>query len=170
LYQIDKSREVPAGYVYPKDPFNLPSVRRLMTKTRRRRERLRRRLLRAIRQLFLGEAVERKIERSGRPVICFRDGLRVAVLTVPPVETPLGKLRWRVPPLRASGSHVTLFCRCNAMGNEFQDLYLVGSVDQPYPIRIREGDQWLKRSKRIADLSKLRRVADSLREPKDGLS
>ncbi len=189
LYQIDKSREVPAvrtfrerfgsmkraydliGCVYPKDPFNLPSVRRLMTKTRRRHERLRRKLLRAIRQLFLGEAVERKIERFGRPVICFRDGLRVAVLTVPPVETPLGKRRWRVPPLRASGSHVTLLCRCNAMGNEFQDLYLVRSVDQPCPVRIREDDQWLKRGKRIGDLSKLCRVADSLlREAKNELS
>lgn len=142
-----------------------------MTKTRRRHERLRRKLVRAIRQSFLGETVERKIERFGRPVICFRDGLRVAVLTVSPEETLLGKLRWRVPPLRASGSHVTLLCRCNAIGNEFQDLYWVRSVDQPYPVRIREDDQSLKRGKRIADLSKLRRVADNLlREAKNGLS
>jgi DNA invertase Pin-like site-specific DNA recombinase len=189
MYQIDKSREVPAvrtfrerfgtmkraydliGHVYPKDAFNLPSVRRLMTKTRRRHDRLRRKLLRGIRQVFVGEAVESKIERSGQPVICFQDGLRMAVITVPHVETPLGKLRWRVPPLRSSGSHVTLLCRCNAMSNDFQDLYLVRSLDQPRRVILRENDEWLKRGKRIADLSKVRRLADSLlREARNGLS
>lgn len=177
LHRIDTSREVPAvrtfverfgsmkraydliGCVYPKDPFNMPSVRKLMRETRRRNERLRRRLLRAICKLYRGKAVESKIDGYGRPVICFREGLRVAVVIVPYIKTPLGKLRWMVPPLRASGSHVTLLCRCNAMGDEFQDLYLVRSVDQPLRLRIKEDDAWLARGKKLSTLSHLERLA-----------
>jgi DNA invertase Pin-like site-specific DNA recombinase len=186
---IDTSREVPAvrtfierfgsmkrayalvGYVYPEDPLNVPSVRRLMWKTRRCHERLRHRLLRTICKLFHGETTARRKEPLGRPVLFFRDGLRVAAVIVPSTKTPLGKLRWTVPALRAAGSDVTLLCRCNATGDAFQDLYLVPSVDSPRVVRIKEIDDWLKRGKRLTDLSKLRRVADSLlREARNGLS
>lgn len=177
LHGFDTSREVPAvrtfverfgsmkraydliGCVYPKDPFNMPSVRKLMRKTRRRNEGLRRQLLRAICKSFHSEAVESRIEAYGRPVICFRKGLRVATLTVPTFKTPLGKLRWMVPPLRASGSHVTLLCRCNAMDDAFQDLYLVPSVDQPRRLRIKKDDAWLDRGKKLNNLSHLERLA-----------
>jgi hypothetical protein len=95
----------------------------------------------------------------------------VAVLVCPSSRTPLGSLRWNVPALRAAQSPVTLLCRCNALDDGFHDLYLVPSDDKAGWVRIKESDGWLKRGKRIADLSKLRRVAHSLlSEAKNGLS
>ncbi len=176
-HRIETSREVPAvrtfvgrfgsmkraydlvGYVYPEKPLSLPSVRKLMWKTRRLHERSRNKLLLNICKLFPGETVVHRIQPFGRPVLCFRDGLRVATLIVPSTKTPLGKIRWTVPVLRAAGSNVTLLCRCNAMGDAFQDLYLVPSVDQRTCVRIKENDAWLARGKRLDSLSHLKRLA-----------
>jgi DNA invertase Pin-like site-specific DNA recombinase len=177
-YRIEMSREVPAvrtfierfgsmkrvygliGYVYPESPRGLPSVRKLMWKTRRRHDRLRQELLRKICKLFPGEATARRKEPFGRPVLYFRDGLRVAVVVVPTTKTPLGKLRWIVPALRALGSDVTLLCRCNEAGDAFHDLHLVPSVnDRTCWVRIKENDPWLSRGKKLVNLSQVRRIA-----------
>jgi hypothetical protein len=148
------------GYVYPESPRGLPSVRRLMWKTRHRHDRIRQKLLRNICKLFPGEAVARRKEPFGRPILYFSDGLRVAVIIAPSTKTPLGKLRWTVPALRALGSDVTLLCRCNEAGDAFQDLYLVPSVDQHGWVRIKEDDPWLDGAKKLVSLSQVRRIAN----------
>jgi DNA invertase Pin-like site-specific DNA recombinase len=176
-YRIEMSREVPSvhtfkerfgsmkrvydliGYVYPESPRGLPSVRKLMWTTRNRHDRLRQKLLRTICKLFPGEATARRKEPFGRPTLYFRDGLRVAVVVVPTIKTPLGKLRWTVPALRALGSDVTLLCRCNEAGDAFHDLYLVPSVNDCGWVRIKENDPWLSRGKKLVNLSKIRSIA-----------
>jgi DNA invertase Pin-like site-specific DNA recombinase len=177
-YRIDMSRDVPAvrtfierfgsmkrvydliGYVYPESPRGVPSVRRLMWKTRSCHDRLRQKLLRTICKLFPGEATARRKEPFGRPVLYFRNGLRVAVVVVPTTKTPLGKLRWIVPALRALGSDLTLLCRCNEAGDAFHDLHLVPSVDdRSCWVRIKENDPWLSRGKKLVSLSQIRRIA-----------
>ncbi len=180
IRMIDGSRDVPAartyierfgsikqaydliGYVYPEDPIRAPRVRKLMWNTRQRHERLRKRLLRSIRKLFPGELKVVRKEPLGRPVICFRDGLRVLALVCPSFKTPLGNLRWNVPPLVAKQSDVTLLCRCNLTDDAFHDLYLVPNLGSPGVVRVKEDDRWLERGERLTDLSKLRRVADNL--------
>ena len=177
---VDGSRDVPAvrtyigrfgsmkraydliGYVYPEDPIRAPKMRKIMWNTRQRHERLRKRLLRSIRKCFPGELKVVRKGSIGRPLLCFRDGLRVSVLVCPFFKTPLGNLRWNVPPLSADQSDVTLLCRCNLSDDAFHDLYLVPSVESPGVVRIKEDDRWLNCAKRLTDLSKLRRVADSL--------
>lgn len=186
-HRIDTSREVPAvrtfigrfgsmkraydliGYAYPEHPLSLPSVRKLMWKTRRRNERLRQRLLSSICKLFPGEIAVRRKEPFGRPVLCFQDGLRVVAVIVPSLKTHLGKIRWTVPALHASGSHVTLLCRCDAMGDAFQDLYLIPSVDKPGFVRIKEDDSLLAKGKRLEHLSHLKRLASLVAEGASGL-
>jgi DNA invertase Pin-like site-specific DNA recombinase len=176
-YKIEMSREVASvrtfierfgsmkrvydliGYVYPESPRGLPSVRKRMWKTRNRNDRLRQKLLRAICKLFPGEATARRKEPFGRPTLYFRNGLRIAVVVVPTVKTPLGSLRWTVPALRALGSDITLLCRCNEAGNAFQDLYLVPSVNDCGWVRIKENDPWLSRGKKLVNLSKIRSIA-----------
>jgi DNA invertase Pin-like site-specific DNA recombinase len=176
-YRIEMSREVPAvrtyierfgsmkrvydliGYVYPESPRGLPSVRKLMWKTRSCHDRLRQKLLRTICKLFPSEAAVRRKEPFGRPVLYFRDGLRVAVIVVPTTKTPLGNLRWTVPALRALGSDLTLLCRCNEAGNAFHDLHLVPSVNDRSWVRIKENDPWLGRGKKLVNLSQIRRIA-----------
>lgn len=176
-HRVDTSREVPAvrtfierfgsmkraydliGYVYPEHPLSLPSVRKLMCKTRRRHDRLRQKLLLTICKLFPRDVTVRRKQFFSRPVLCFRGGLRVVAVIVPSTKTPLGKIRWSVPRLHASESHVTLLCRCDAAGDAFQDLYLVPSVDQPRWVRIKKDDAWLTRGKRLDNLSHLKRLA-----------
>lgn len=130
-----------------------------MWKTRRLHERLRKKLLLNICKLFPGETVVHRKQPFGRPVLSFRDGLGVAAVIVPSTRTPLGKLRWTVPALRAAGSNVTLLCRCNATGDAFQDFYLVPSVDRHTCVRIKQNDTWLDRGKRLDNLSHLKRLA-----------
>jgi hypothetical protein len=177
-YRIEMSREVPAvrtyierfgsmkrvydliGYVYPESPRGLPSVRKRMWKTRNHNDRLRQKLLRTICKLFPGEATARRKEPFGRPVLYFGDGLRVAVVVVPTTKTPLGKLRWTVPAIRALGSDLTLLCRCNEAGDAFHDLHLVPSADDHSGwVRIKENDPWLGRGKKLVTLSQIRRIA-----------
>jgi DNA invertase Pin-like site-specific DNA recombinase len=176
-YRIDRSREVATvrtfierfgsmkrvydliGYVYPKSARGQPSVRKLMWTTRNRHDRLRQKLLRSVCKLFPGEATARRKEPFGRPVLYFRDGLRVAVVVVPTIKTPLGKLRWTVPALRAWGSDLTLLCRCNEAGDGFRDLHLVPSVNDDGWVRIKENDPWLSRGKKLVTLSQIRRIA-----------
>jgi DNA invertase Pin-like site-specific DNA recombinase len=176
-HRIDASREVPVvrtfverfgsmkraydlvGYVYPEHPLSLPSVRKLMWKTRRLHERLRNKLLIKICKLFPGETVVHRKQPFGRPVLRFRDGLSVAAVIVPSTKTPLGKIRWTVPALRAAGSNVTLLCRCNAMGDAFHDLYLIPSVDRHTCERISENHACLENGKRVDRLSHLKRLA-----------
>jgi DNA invertase Pin-like site-specific DNA recombinase len=180
-HRVDTSREVPAtrtyikrfgsmkraydlvGYVYPEDPLNLPNMRKLMWRTRRRRERLRHKLLGTVCKLFPGDATVVRKEPLGRPVLCFRDGLRVSAVICPSTKTPLGKLRWTVPALHAAPSHVTLLCRCNAADDAFRDLFLVPSVEESRCVRIRDNDKWLKRGKRLTNLANLVRFSNLVR-------
>jgi hypothetical protein len=83
----------------------------------------------------------------------------VAAVIVPSTTTPLGKIRWTVPALRAAGSNVTLLCRCNAMGDAFHDLYLIPSVDRSTCVRINENHAWLENGKRVDSLSHIKRLA-----------
>ena len=98
---VDASREVPAsrtyitrfgsmtraydliGYVYPENPLGSPKIRKIMWRTRQRRERLRRQLLRSICKLFPGEVTVTRKGSIGRPMLCFRDGLRVSAVICP---------------------------------------------------------------------------------------
>jgi DNA invertase Pin-like site-specific DNA recombinase len=177
---VDGSRDVPAartykdrfgsmkraydliGYVYQEDPIMAPRMRKIMWNTRQRHERLRKRLLASIRKCFPGELKVVRKGSIGRPLLCFRNGLRVSALVCPFFKTPLGNLRWNVPRLSADQSDVTLLCRCNLTGDAFHDLYLVPSVETPRVVRIKEDDHWLKCGKRLTDLTKLRRVAGKL--------
>jgi len=179
-HRVDTCRDVPAartyigrfgsmkrayeliGHVYPEHARSCPKVRKIMWRTRLRHDRLRKTLLRNICKTFPGEITATRTEPFGRPILSFRDGLRVAVLVCPSSRTPLGSLRWNVPALRASQSPLTLLCRCNVLDDGFQDLYLVPSDDKAGWVRIKEDDPWLKRGKRLISLSMLRRVADSL--------
>ena len=68
-----------------------------------------------------------------------------------------------MPRLYADPSQVTLLCRCNGTDDAFQDLYLV-NIEKRAVLRIKENDPWLRSAKRLADLSKLQRVAKSVQK------
>ncbi len=64
---------------------------------------------------------------------------------------------------------MTLLCRCDAMGDAFQDLYLIPSVDKPGFVRIKEDDSLLAKGKRLEHLSHLKRLASLVAEGASGL-
>ncbi|MFZ1140240.1 MAG: recombinase family protein [Candidatus Sulfotelmatobacter sp.] len=179
-FMIDRARDVPAtrtyvarfgtmkraydliGYVYTENLIGSPKIRKIMWQTRQRRTRLSRRLVQKICKLFAGEV--RTTGTGGglnRPTLLFCDGLRVSVVICPAFRTPLGALRWAVPRLYANPIQVTLLCRCNGADDAFRDLYLI-NMEKRSVLRIGENDPWLRNAKRLTDLSKLRRVAQSV--------
>jgi DNA invertase Pin-like site-specific DNA recombinase len=174
---IDRSRELPSvrtyierfgsmtrvyeliGYDYSGHILTHPKMRKIMWKSRLRREMLRRRLLRNVCKLFRSEV---RVIRKGpidRPVLCFTDGLRISVLICPSTRTPLGYQRWRLPQLREGHSQVTLLCLCNDSNNAFQEFYLVPSVGRLRYYVVKRGDKRLKVGKRVRELSQLRTLA-----------
>jgi hypothetical protein len=180
-FMIDRARDVPAtrtyvarfgsmkrvydliGYVYTENLIGSPKIRKIMWQTRQRRDRLSRRLVQDICKLFAGEVRTTGTGGFSRPTLLFCDGLRVSVVICPAFRTPLGSLRWAVPRLYADPTQVTLLCRCNGTDDAFQDFYLA-NMEKRSVLRIRENDAWLRGAKRLTDLSKLRRVAESVQK------
>jgi hypothetical protein len=144
------------GYDYSEHILTHPKMRKIMWKSRLRREMLRRRLLRDVCKLFRSEV---KVIRKGpidRPVLCFNDGLRISVLICPSTRTPVGCQRFRLPQLRAGQSQVTLLCMCNDTNDAFQEFYLVPSVGRLRFCVIKSDDKRLKLGKTVSELSQLR--------------
>jgi DNA invertase Pin-like site-specific DNA recombinase len=147
------------GYDYSGHILTHPKMRRIMWKSRLRREMLRRRLLRDVCKLFPSEV---RVIRKGpidRPVLCFSDGLRISVLICPSTRTPLGYQRWRLPQLRAEQSQVTLLCLCNETNDAFQEFYLVPSVVRLRYCVVKRHDKRLKLGTTISELSRLPTLA-----------
>jgi len=180
-HSIDTSRDLPSvrtyvarfgsmtrvydliGYDCSGHIITHPKMRKIMWKSRLRRERLRRRFLQGICKLFRREV---RVIRKGpldRPVLWFPNGLRISVLICPFTKTPLGYSRWRMPPLRAGQSQLTLLCLCNETNDAFQEFYLVPSVATPQCAVVKREDERLKVGKRVRELSQLHVLAKLLR-------
>lgn len=177
-HMIETSRELPSvrtyimrfgsmkrvyeliGYDYSGHILTHPKMRNRMWKSRIRRERLRRKFLRDLCKLFRREASVIRKGPIDRPVLCFRDGLRISVLICPSTRTPLGYQRWRIPPLRAGQSQLTLLCLCNDANDAFQEFYLVPSVATPNCSVAKWDDKRLNLATKITKLSQLRILAN----------
>ncbi len=131
---------------------------------RHRHRRLTDALLRRLSETFGAEATLVR-ERAGcRRVLCFRDGLKISVLTCQYFDLGNGTVRWGVTVNRFERDYPTLICRCAPDNSSFKDFYLVPRIETQRKRRffIKENDQWLNAGKRITDLSRLRGVAERL--------
>jgi hypothetical protein len=181
-HMIDISRELPSartyverfgsmkrvyeliGYDYSGRLLTHPKMRKIMWKSRFRRERLRRKFLQDVCKLFRREV---RVIRKGpidRPLLSFYDGLRISVLICPSTRTPLGYERWRIPPLRSGGSQVTLLCLCNETNDAFQEFYVVPSVatESRYSV-VKRDHKRLQLGTKVTNLSQLRILANLVR-------
>ncbi len=150
------------GY-HPIDHLNDPKCRRAITRVRRKREQLLNKLLRDIRGAFRGELTATR-RGLGRPVLTFRDGLRVTIAYCATSNTPIGNPRWVIPPLFAKASPLVLLCFLNASDQGFRDCYLIPGVDLPHPIKIKPNDRRFRDpAKRLGSISSLRRLAERTR-------
>jgi|SRR5579863_1907373 len=96
-----------------------------------------------------------------RRVLSFPGGLKISVLISQCIPVGKGHLRWVITVNRFERHYPTLICRCNPSNKSFKDFYVVPNIDTRCRclFRIRENDSWLKRGKRLGDLSQLERVA-----------
>jgi DNA invertase Pin-like site-specific DNA recombinase len=140
---------------------------------RHRHDKLRQSLLTKILRLFPGEV---RLVAAGnehvkhRRMLCFSDGLKVAVQICQYVDADPWHVLWRLRVYPHEQCFVTLICRCNANNTGFKDFYVLPHLDAPTRCRvknspkrqfhIREYDPLLKSGKRLTDLSKLKRLAD----------
>jgi DNA invertase Pin-like site-specific DNA recombinase len=176
-HKIDTSRELPSvrtyvarfgsmkrvyeliGYDYSGHVLTHPQMRKIMSQSRFRREKLREGFLQEMRKTFGNEMTVVRKGALDRPILSFSSGLRISVLICPATKTPLGYPRWRIPPLRGPQSQVTVLCLCNVTNSAFQDFYLVPSADRGRCSVVQRTNWQLRIGTRMRDLSRLPALA-----------
>ena len=137
--------------------------REAIWRERRRHQAVLERFLRHVTRQFRGELRLIQFEPGNRRrLLCFRDGLKLSVLLCPCVVNPPATPRWAVRAIPREASHVTLLCRYTLDNDAIKDCYVMPNVDRTGLFRLKENDRWLRRGKRLTDVSKLRQIADQL--------
>jgi DNA invertase Pin-like site-specific DNA recombinase len=136
---------------------------------RSRHNKVKETLLRRILATFPGHVNLIREQCGCRRVLQFSDGLKVSVVISQCVNTTSHGLRWNVFVNQFERSYVTLICRCSVDNRGFKDFYVVPGVDPPKKLeiktprkcmfRIKENDLWLKKGRKLANLSQLWRVS-----------
>ncbi len=177
---IDKSPEVPAAGTYVRRFGSInracqligyrqlgnaePKMNREKTRSRKQTERLRRNVIRQVRQTFHREVwVERSPPGIGRFIVCFDDGVRIPILVCRCVKTPRENDRWVLPWIAPQQGPLVLLCRCTPGNEKIMDFHLVPTATTRRGLRLMPNDPWLKQGKRLQKLSRLHSVALSLK-------
>jgi hypothetical protein len=136
---------------------------------RSRHNKVKETLLRRILATFPGHVNLIREQCGCRRVLQFSDGLKVSVVISQCVNTTSHGLRWNVFVNQFERSYVTLICRCSVDNRGFKDFYVVPGVDPPKKLeiktprkcmfRIKENDLWLKKGRKLTNLSQLWRVS-----------
>lgn len=138
---------------------NIPAVR----KTQSRIGKIRRSVLGQIVRTFKNQVTAIQERGGSRKALRFQDGLKVSVSICRWVNYGAGP-RWVIPVNRFERDYPTLICRCTPNNKSLKDIYLVRRVDSSCKVGFltKEHDPWLKRGKRIRDLSRLRKILDRM--------
>ena len=138
---------------------NMPAVRETKLRTRKTLRAVFRQILRT----FKGQ-VEAIQERGGnQQALRFHDGVKVSVSICRCVDYGFG-LKWVIPVNRFERNYPTLICRCTPDNKSLKDVYLLRRIDSSCKtVFLTKGnDPWLKKGKRIRDLSLLRKMLDRM--------
>lgn len=151
-----------------KEDRNIPQ----MLKTRTCHERLRQSVFRQISQIFKNQVVAIQ-ERGGvRRALRFQDGIKVSIAICQFVNWNGSGSRWFFKLNKFERDYPTLICRCTSDNKALLDFYLMPRIDTSCKTGfwLRESDPWLKRGKRIRDLSLLRKMLDGMLGVSDSTS
>jgi DNA invertase Pin-like site-specific DNA recombinase len=171
---IDQSPDLPSSLTYNKrfgglrqayaligyqEFRNIPAVLR----TRLRLTAVRRSVFSQILRIFKHQATAIQERGGSRQAIRFHDGLKMSVSICRCVDYGSG-LRWIINVNRFERDYPTLICRCAPNSKVLKDIYLVRLVESSSTnaFLIREQDPWLRRGKRVRDLSLLRKMLDRM--------
>jgi DNA invertase Pin-like site-specific DNA recombinase len=125
---------------------------------RRRTIALRNGLLRELQARFPDEVSIIKRRGTGHTRLRLISGLTLSVLIARPGRTKKKNTCWDVDPEKKGGRFVTLLGRLDWRETSFFDFHILPSVDRQKRFRIYRKDPWLKRGKRLSDLSQFCRV------------
>ena len=101
-----------------------------------------------------------------RPAVHWRDRLRLFNRTTVSVLVARSALvykttrRWMVGPARHERKFITLLARLDESNREIVDLHVFPNIDRPNPFQI--SDSWMKRGKRLRELSQLCEVVEKV--------
>ena len=135
-----------------------PKVSKEKWESRRKGDKLRRTILREARRIYSSGVRVVHNNHDIRPILCFRNGLRVVVLLCLCYRTRSG-LRWRIPPIIPEEGPVTLICRRGADNESIQDFFLIPSVRAGKRLCSQNDDWLIREGKQLRHLSKLRSLA-----------
>jgi DNA invertase Pin-like site-specific DNA recombinase len=146
------------GYVYPD--------RRDGADTRLRTMALRKELISQIAAMFPRDVsiVKRGVHWRSRLRLFNR--LTVSVLIARSALVYKTTRRWMVEPVRRERKFITLVARLNESNREIIDLHVFPNIDLPRPFQI--GDSWMKRGKRLGNLSRFCEVVAKMHRGQRG--
>ena len=143
-----------------------------MLNTRICHHRLRQSVFRQISKIFRNQVVAIQ-ERGGvRQALRFQDGMKVSVAICQFVNWSGSESRWFFKLNKFERDYPALICRCTPDNKSLLDFYVMPRIDTSYKTGfwLRKNDPWLKRGKRILDLSLLKKMLDSmLKRPESAL-
>ncbi len=171
---IDQSQDLPSSLTYHqrfgglrqayaligyKEFRNIPAVRR----TKLRLATIRRSVFRQILRTFEHQVTAIQERGGSKQAMRFHDGVKISISICRCVDYGFG-LRWIINVNRFERDYPTLICRCTPDNKSLKDIYLVPRVDSPSKTAFltKEHDPWLRRGKRIRDLSLLRKMLDRM--------
>jgi DNA invertase Pin-like site-specific DNA recombinase len=140
--------------------YRAAEVLKIRTIGLRRTFALRERVFREISTLFPGQITIS--HTNSRPRLHFRVGIVISLLVVPSVSTKSRGIRWPIIPVAYERQNPVLLCRLNATNDGFHSFYLFPQIFLRTYHRIREGDPWLAKGKKLSDLSELCKAASNL--------
>jgi DNA invertase Pin-like site-specific DNA recombinase len=167
---IDQSPDVPSSLTYNKrfgglrqayaligyrEFRNTPAVRR----TKLRLTKIRRSVFCQILRIFRHQVTAIQERGGSRQAMRFHDGVKISVSICRCVDYGFGP-RWIINVNKFERDYPALICRCTTDNKSLKDIYLVRRVDSSGKTAFltKEHDPWLKRAKRIRDLSHLRKM------------
>jgi DNA invertase Pin-like site-specific DNA recombinase len=138
---------------------NIPAVRR----TRLRLSTIRRSVFRHILRVFKNQVTAIQERGGSKQAMRFHDGVKISISICRCVDYGSG-LRWIINVNRFERDYPTLICRCTPDNKSLKDIYLVRRVDSVSKTAFltKEHDPWLRRGKRVRDLSLLRKMLDRM--------
>jgi DNA invertase Pin-like site-specific DNA recombinase len=140
--------------------YKAAEVRKIRTIGLRRTMTLRECVFRELSGLFPGQITIS--HASYRPRLHLSLGIVISLLVVPSVSTKNRGIRWPIIPVPYERQRPVLLCRLNATNDGFHSFHLFPKIFLKTYHRVREGDPWFSKGKKLSDLSELYEAASYL--------
>ncbi len=124
---------------------------------------MRRQLIAQIEARFAGEVAILIRGRRHRSQLRVRDGPVVSVVIARSTKRPDKSLYWEIRPSQCDWSSLTLMARLDEKNRSFLDYHVMPNFSPEHRVRFSLRDPWLKRVKRLRDISQFCEAIEQVR-------